>query len=160
MNEYVNFPGKELNVTIIQSNKFCKKNNETGFLVFLKEYIYIYIYIYSKHSMLSWISFCHLVLSEAIFSHWSTDNPDFYRESFENSCMQHSAYKCLIRKVEEGPVPGPQSHHVNCDICGKLCLSLPGLKSHLRKCAKSILHPSNVTANKTDQLWQNLLQFS
>ena len=30
MNEYLNFPGKELNVTIILSNKFFKKNNETG----------------------------------------------------------------------------------------------------------------------------------
>ena len=30
MNEYLNFPGKELNVPIIQSNKFFKKNNETG----------------------------------------------------------------------------------------------------------------------------------
>ncbi len=30
MNEYLNFPGKELNVTIIQSNKFFKKNNESG----------------------------------------------------------------------------------------------------------------------------------
>ena len=30
MNEYLNFPGKELNVPIIQSNKFFKKNNETS----------------------------------------------------------------------------------------------------------------------------------
>ena len=31
MSEYLNFPGKELNVTIIiQSNKFFKKNNKTG----------------------------------------------------------------------------------------------------------------------------------
>ena len=29
MNIY-NFPGKELNVPITQSNKFFKKNNETG----------------------------------------------------------------------------------------------------------------------------------
>ena len=67
-------------------------------------------------------------------------------ESFENSCMQYSAYKHLIRKGEQGSAPGPQSHHANCDICG--------LKSHLRKCAKSILHPNNVTANKTDRLYQ------
>ena len=66
--------------------------------------------------------------------------------------MQYSAYKRLIRKGEQGPAPGPQSHHANNDICGKLCLSLAGLKSHLRKCAKSILHPNNVTANKTDWL--------
>ena len=63
-------------------------------------------------------------------------------ESFENSRMQYCAYKRLI----------PQSHHTNCDICGKLCLSLAGPKSHLRKCAKSILPPNNVTANKTDRL--------
>ena len=49
MSEYLNFPGKERNVTIIQSNKFFKKNNKTGpigfyvtgFVVFLKVYIYI-----------------------------------------------------------------------------------------------------------------------
>ena len=29
MSEYLNFPGKELNVTKIQSNKFFKKNNNT-----------------------------------------------------------------------------------------------------------------------------------
>ena len=75
-------------------------------------------------------------------------------ESFENSRMQYNAYKRLIRKGEQGPTPGPQSHHANCDICGKLCLSLAGLKSHLRKCAKSILHPNNVTANKTERLCQ------
>ena len=73
-------------------------------------------------------------------------------ESFENSRIQYSAYKRLICKGEQGSAPGPQSHH--CDICGKLCLSLAGLKSHLRKCAKSILHQNNVTANKTDRLSQ------
>ena len=30
MSEYLHFPGKELNVTITQSNKFFKKNNKTG----------------------------------------------------------------------------------------------------------------------------------
>ena len=75
-------------------------------------------------------------------------------ESFENSCMQYSTYKHLIRKGEQGPAPGPQSLHTNCDICGKLCLSMAGLKSHLHKCAKSILHPNNVTANKNNQLCQ------
>ena len=68
--------------------------------------------------------------------------------------MQYSAYKHLICKGEEGPEPGQQSHHANCDICGKLCLSLAGLKSHLRKCAKSILHPNNVTASKTERVCQ------
>ena len=68
--------------------------------------------------------------------------------------MQYSAYKRLIHKGEQGPAPGPQRHHGNCDIYGKLCLSLAGLKSHLRKYAKSILHPNNVTANKTDRLCQ------
>ena len=52
MSEYLNFPGKGLNVTIIQSNKFFKKNKKkssvTGFVVFLKVYIYIYIYIYKR----------------------------------------------------------------------------------------------------------------
>ena len=48
-------------------------------------------------------------------------------ESFENSCMQYSAYKRLIRKGEQGPALGPQSQHANCDICGILCLSLAGL---------------------------------
>ena len=75
-------------------------------------------------------------------------------ESFENSRMQYSAYKHLIRKGEQGPAPGPQSHHANSDISGKLCLSLAGLKSHLRKCAKSNLHPNNVTASKTERLCQ------
>ena len=71
-------------------------------------------------------------------------------ESFENNRVQYSAYKRLIRKGGQGPAPGPQSHHANCDICRKLCQSLACLKSHLRKYAKSILHPNNVTANKTD----------
>ena len=75
-------------------------------------------------------------------------------ESFENSRMQYGAYKRLIRKGEQGPAPDPQTQHVNCDICGKLCLSLAGLRSHLRKCAKSILHPNNVTASKTERLCQ------
>ena len=75
-------------------------------------------------------------------------------ESFENSRMQYSAYKRLIRKGKQGPAPGLQRHHSNCDIYGKLCKSLAGLKSHLRKYAKSILHPNNVTANKTDRLCQ------
>ena len=69
-------------------------------------------------------------------------------ESFENSRMQYSTYKHQIHKGEQVPALGPQSHHTNCDI------SLAGLKSHLRKCAKSILHPNNVTANKTDRLCQ------
>ena len=68
------------------------------------------------------------------------------------------AYKRWIRKGEQGPASGPQSHHANCDICRKLCLSLAGLKSHLRKCAKSIWYPNNATASKTEQLWQNLSQ--
>ena len=71
-------------------------------------------------------------------------------ESFDSSRMQYSTYKRLIRKGEQGP----QSHHANYDICGKLCLSLADLKSHLRKCAKSILHPNNVTAGKTERLCQ------
>ena len=50
--------------------------------------------------------------------------------------MQYSVYKHLIRKGEQGPAPDPQSHLANCDICGKLCLSLAGLKNHLHKCAK------------------------
>ena len=62
-------------------------------------------------------------------------------ESFENSRIQYSAYKRLIRKGERGPAPAAQSDHPNSDICGKLCLSVACLKSHLRKCAKSILHP-------------------
>ena len=75
-------------------------------------------------------------------------------ESFKNSRMQYSANKHRIRKSEEGPAEGPQSHHANCDICGKLCLSLTGLKSHLRKCVKFILHLNNVTASKTERLCQ------
>ena len=59
-------------------------------------------------------------------------------ESFENSRIQYCAYKRLICKGEQGPAPGPQSYHANCDICGKLCLSLACFKSHLRKYAKSI----------------------
>ena len=83
-------------------------------------------------------------------------------ESFENSRMQYNAYKCLIRKGKQGPAPGPQSHHANCDICWKLCLSLADLKSHLRKSAKSIFYLNNVTASKNwtvmPILWQNLSQ--
>ena len=73
-------------------------------------------------------------------------------ESFENSHMQYSAYKHLICKGKQGPAQSTQSHHANCDICGKLCLSLADLKSHLRKCAKSILHPNNVNASKIERL--------
>ena len=75
-------------------------------------------------------------------------------ESFENSRMQYSAYKHLIRIDEQGPALGPQSHHANWDICGKLCLSLAGLKSHRCKWSKSILHPKNVTEKKTEWLCQ------
>ena len=75
-------------------------------------------------------------------------------ESFDNSSMQHSVYKRLIRKSEQGPAPCPQSHRGNCDVCGKLCLSLAGLKSYLRKCAKSILHSNNITASKSERLCQ------
>ena len=75
-------------------------------------------------------------------------------ESFENSRMQYNAYKRLIGKGEQGPAPGPQSHHANCDIYGKLCLSLAGLKSHLRKYANPILHPNNVMVNKNDRVCQ------
>ena len=75
-------------------------------------------------------------------------------ESFENRCIQYSAHKRLIRKGEQSPAAGPQSHHANWDIWGKLCLSLAGLKSHMRKCAKSILHPNNITENKTDRFCQ------
>ena len=71
-------------------------------------------------------------------------------ESFENSRMQYGAYKRLIHKGKQGPALGLQSHHANCDIYGKLYLSLAGLKSHLRKCAKSIMNPNNVTASKTE----------
>ena len=42
----------------------------------------------------------------------------------------------------------------NRDICEKFYLSLSGLKSHLRKCVKSILHPNNVTTSKTERLCQ------
>ena len=66
--------------------------------------------------------------------------------------MQYSAYKRLILKGEQGPALGPQIHHANCDVCGKWCLSLAGLKSHLRKCAKSVLYPNNVSASKTERL--------
>ena len=41
-------------------------------------------------------------------------------ESFENSRMQFSAYKRLIHKGEQGPALGPQSHHANYDIYGKI----------------------------------------
>ena len=53
------------------------------------------------------------------------------KESFKNSHMQYSAYKRVIHKGEQCPGSGAQSHHANCDICGKLCLSLADLKSHL-----------------------------
>ena len=75
-------------------------------------------------------------------------------ESFEDSRKQYSANKRLIRKGEQGPALCPQSHRTNCDIFEKLCLSLAGLKSHLRKCTKSILHPKHFTANKTERLCQ------
>ena len=48
-------------------------------------------------------------------------------ESFENIRMQYSDYKRLIRKGKQGPAPGPQSRHANCNICGRLCLSLASL---------------------------------
>ena len=106
---------------------------------------------------------CYLKQSELPVDQWekmASDRSKWRKliheciESFENSRMQYSAYKSLIRKGELGPAPGPQSHHANCDICGKLCLSLAGLKSHLRKCAKSIWYPNNVTTSKTEQLCQ------
>lgn len=43
-------------------------------------------------------------------------------ESVEYSRVQYAAFKRSFRKGEQGPAPGSQSHHVNCDVCGKLCL--------------------------------------
>ena len=45
MNEYLNFPGKELNVTIIQSNKFFKKNNETGHIRIINLFLSCYAFL-------------------------------------------------------------------------------------------------------------------
>ena len=47
-------------------------------------------------------------------------------ESFENSRMQYSACKRLICKCEQGPAPGPQSHHANYD-CAYLLLILKAI---------------------------------
>ena len=54
-------------------------------------------------------------------------------EFFQNSRVQYAAYERLVRKGEKGRATGSQSHHVNCEIRGKLCFSIAGLKSHLRK---------------------------
>ena len=45
-------------------------------------------------------------------------------ESVENSRMQYSAYKRLIRKGEQGPAPDPQSHHANCVTYVENCACL------------------------------------
>ena len=44
-------------------------------------------------------------------------------ESFENGCMQYSAYKRLIRKGEQGPALGPQSQHAVWKIVPISCWS-------------------------------------
>ena len=46
MSEYLNFPGKELNVTIIQSNKFFKKKRKKKVYVYIYVCVSVYIYIY------------------------------------------------------------------------------------------------------------------
>ena len=124
--------------------------------------LHIYIYIYKKKRFKDTIKY-YLKQSGLSVDQWekmASDRSKWRKlihesiESFENSRMQYNACKRLIRKGEHGPVPDPQSHHAKCDICGKLCLSLADLKSHLRKCAKSILHPNNFTSNKTDRLCQ------
>ena len=50
MGKYLNFPGKELNVTIIQSNKFFNKNNKTGQLGYKFISILLRIFEISKNT--------------------------------------------------------------------------------------------------------------
>ena len=70
--------------------------------------------------------------------------------AYMHACMR----VCEHCKGEQRSAPRPQNHHDTCDICGKLCLCYAGLKILRHKCAKSILHPNNVAANKTDWLCQ------
>ena len=70
--------------------------------------------------------------------------------------MQYSAYKRLIRKGEQGPAPGPQSHHAvtyveNCaflslvskSICINVqnlsCTQIISLQTKLIGCANSVV---------------------
>lgn len=52
--------------------------------------------------------------------------------SFENGRIQHESYKRSIRKKEQIAAPCGENISISCEICGRTCLSLAGLKSHLR----------------------------
>ena len=93
-----------LNISYITMNYIC-----------LYIYIHIYIYIYKtvQHISGQWekmaldrSQWCKLIIVGI--------------ESFENSCVQYAPCKQSICKGKQGPAPGPPSHHINCEMCGKL----------------------------------------
>ena len=51
---------------------------------------------------------------------------------FENERIKHASYKRSIRKKEHVVAPKWEDKSTKCDICGRICLSLAGFKSHMR----------------------------
>ena len=78
-------------------------------------------------------------------------------ESFENSRMQYSTYKRLIRKGEQGPTPRSapalQSHHAVTYVenCAYLLLVSKAIGVNVQNLSCTI---NNVTASKIDRLCQ------
>ena len=72
-------------------------------------------------------------------------------ESFEKSRVLYAAYKGLVHKGKQGPTPGPQSHHINWEICGKLLLLLASLKSDIRIYVQPAAPLHYIHVNKSDQ---------
>ena len=71
-------------------------------------------------------------------------------KAFENSRVKYASFKCSVRKGEQAPAPCSSSRHVTCDVCGKLCLSLTGVKSHLHKHSRPATD-HNIIVNKNDR---------
>ena len=56
---------------------------------------------------------------------------------FEKERIQYESYKRSVRKRELTVAPKEVKGIRKCEICGRICLSLAGLKSHMRSHEKS-----------------------
>ena len=51
---------------------------------------------------------------------------------FERNRIKHAQYKRSVRKKELMAAPKEAAGSVKCEICGRMCLSLAGYRSHMR----------------------------
>ena len=69
---------------------------------------------------------------------WATNRPKWRKavfegvNLFEKERIQHESYKRSVRKMEQTVPTKGDENSVKCDICGRICLSLAGYKSHMR----------------------------